>query len=177
MVAEVSEKQRLALGVGSNLGDALAVIRTACTLLAEGGLAELVVSPLYETAPRDCVPGTPSFTNGAITGLWSGSPEQLLDLCHGIEARLGRPFPHSSQEARTIDLDILLFGDRQWRAERYQIPHRQLAKRLFVLVPLRDVAAEWHIPPKGTTVACQCERVIKAEGGLHGIRPLMEASN
>ncbi len=139
----------VAIGVGSNLGSPRENIRAAAKQLAEAGLEGISCSPFYTTAPVDCVPGTPDFTNCAFTGHWEGGPHELLKVCQRIETELGRPAIHSSNEARTIDLDILLFEDLQVDSENLTIPHPRMTERYFVLAPLNDLAPEWTVPGHG----------------------------
>lgn len=159
----------IALGIGSNMGDCAALIVCAVQELKEAGLKRTRLSSLYKTAPVDCVPGTPDFTNAALVGEWNGTAEQLLGCCHDIEVRLGRPEEHNSDEARTIDLDLLLFGQEIIRNDRLTIPHPQMTKRLFVLIPLAEIASDWEIPGIADNVGTQCEK-IKRKQGIAGFR-------
>ncbi|NOY79432.1 MAG: 2-amino-4-hydroxy-6-hydroxymethyldihydropteridine diphosphokinase [Kiritimatiellaeota bacterium] len=164
-----------AIGIGSNLGDSPALIRRALEMLEQGGLEACRVSTLYRTVPVDCVPGTPPFLNGAVTGRWKKNAGELLALCKRIERRLGRPRVHSSREARTIDLDLLLFGDRVLRDEGLNVPHPRLGRRLFVLAPLAEIAGDWRVPPQGTTVLQLLEHLVRELGPdarAVGIQPL-----
>ncbi len=143
----------VAIGLGSNLGYPPHLIRAAVGKLTSGGLEDPVLSSLYETSPVDCRPGTPAFVNAALTGQWRGGAEDLLALCHRIEVELGRPVEHCSQSARTIDLDLLLFGEERIDRGAMRVPHVRLGDRLFVLTPLREIAPDWRIPPGMGTVA------------------------
>jgi 2-amino-4-hydroxy-6-hydroxymethyldihydropteridine diphosphokinase len=153
-----------AIGLGSNLGDPPALIRQAVHLLAEAGLADVCLSSLYRSVAVDCLHGTPDFVNAALIGLWGGSPRELLAACQGIERRLGRPFPHSSREARLIDLDILLLGECVLQTLELQLPHPRLQERLFALLPLSEVAPAWRIPPGNRTVAEVCRTLLARQG-------------
>ncbi len=147
----------VALGLGSNLGAAPENIRTAVGSLKERGLTEVHLSSFYETSPVDCDPGTPPFINAALIGQWPGTPDELLRSCKQIEQSLGRPACHSSSAARIIDIDILLLNTFRLNLPGFTVPHPRLAQRLFVLLPLSEVAPGWIIP--GTperTVAEQC---------------------
>lgn len=141
---------KVALGVGSNIGDAKANIDKAAELLEVGGFMSLDRSSLFITKPVDCVPGTPDFTNCAFVGEWTGSAEELLNLTQSIEVRLGRPTVHRSDEARVIDLDILLFGEKQLVSERLTVPHPRMCERLFVMEPLNELADNWQIAERGS---------------------------
>jgi 2-amino-4-hydroxy-6-hydroxymethyldihydropteridine diphosphokinase len=147
----MSAKNRIhvALGLGSNKGDPVENIRAAVKLLAAAGFRYACLSSLYETAPVDCEPGTPPFINAALIGDWDDSLTALLKLCKKTEEQLGRPAQHASSEARTIDIDILLANDSQLVVEGLTIPHPRLRSRLFVLLPLSELAPDWRIP--GTT--------------------------
>jgi len=150
-----------ALGLGANLTDPATSIRRAVDLLATGGVTGVHLSSLYATEPVGCVAGTPAFINACITGFWLGAPGALLSLCQRIERTLGRPARHSSREARSIDIDILLFGDRVVSDRTLHIPHRRLHERLFVLTPLADLAGDWRVPPGGVTVGELRERLLR----------------
>ena len=99
-----------------------------------------------------CVPGTPDFADQALTGVWSGTSEELLALCQKLERAAGRPKKHSSRESRTLDCDIILFGDAVSDAPELTLPHPRAKRRRFVLEPLAEIAPEWLFPDSGTTV-------------------------
>lgn len=91
-------------------------------------------------------PGTPPFLNGAVSGLWDGTPGELLRLCQKIEAENGRPADHAHYVSRTLDLDIVLFGRQSIREPALTIPHPLAVRRAFVMTPLREIEpemAEW----------------------------------
>ena len=141
------------MALGSNLGDSLAHFEAALAGLKTGGFTVRRVSPWYVTAPVDCEPGVPPFLNGAVAGVWPGTPEALLTLCQSLEHRAGRPEVHSSRQSRELDLDLILFGDRIIRTPQLTVPHPRAAQRAFVLVPLNDIAPETVFPDSGKTVA------------------------
>ncbi len=154
----------VAIGLGSNLGDPVGCIYRAVRRLMRSGLQDIALSSLYETAPVDCVPGTPNFVNAALTGKWSGEASALLSDCHSIERALGRPRAHSSSEARTIDIDLLLVDDYVAHDEDLKVPHPLLTKRLFVLVPLCEIAPLWEVPGVNRTVGDLCAEKLAVEG-------------
>jgi 2-amino-4-hydroxy-6-hydroxymethyldihydropteridine diphosphokinase len=151
----------IALGLGSNLGDSAQTLEQAVDLLVQAGLQEPVISALYTSEPVGCVPGTPPFINAALIARWPKSARDLLEACQRIERELGRPAQHSSQESRTIDLDILLFGQTVLQDAELTIPHPRLGQRRFVLVPLAEIAPDWQIPTTGLTVR---ESLARLEG-------------
>lgn len=126
------------IALGSNLGDRLANLKSARQALTEHPqITVMDSSQLYETEPYGNVEQD-DFLNAAVKIETDLSPEDLLTCIHQIEAALGRKrLIHWGP--RTIDLDILLFDDLQIQTEKLTIPHAELTKRSFVLVPLRDI--------------------------------------
>lgn len=125
------------LSLGSNLGDRRANIKAALVLLRRGCRVKKV-SPFYETEPMYFA-GQPRFYNAAAqveTGL---SPADLLALTAGIEKKLKRRRARRNGP-RTLDIDILFYGNRIINSPELKIPHPKLAERAFVLSPLADIA-------------------------------------
>ncbi len=143
---------RIALSLGGNLGDVASAFDSAIIALAEEGLCDIRRSSIYKTAPVDCAPGTPDFLNMAIAGDWYGTPEELFELCKELEVRAGRPAKHARNASRTLDLDIILFGDLILDMPHLKIPHIELKNRLFVLEPLTEIAPNWKYPGTDTTL-------------------------
>lgn len=139
------------LGLGSNVGDRALYLRRAVDRLESRGLAVGRLSGLYPTEP---VGGPPQgwFLNAALSGTFAGEPRRLLETCLGVEADLGRRRTRRNGP-RTIDIDILFYGDAVIDEPSLHIPHRALALRRFVLVPLAEIAALWIHPVLGLTVA------------------------
>ena len=147
---------KVAIGLGGNIGDVPRRFEEACARL-QMFLEQLTMAPLFYTKPVDCVPGTPDFCNSAVTGLFDGTPLELLAICQKLEREFGRPAEHSSRESRTLDLDILLFGEAVVALPNLVVPHPRLLQRRFALEPLAAIAGDWLIPPKMQTVAdCLC---------------------
>lgn len=140
--ADAPEGVSAFLALGGNLGDREAVFRDALRRLRENGFAVEAVSSFYETAPVGCEPGAPAFYNAVVRGRWSGSPEALLKLCLKLEAEAGRPVDHPHWHSRILDLDLILFGDRILATEFLTVPHPRAHERLFVMVPLAEIAPE-----------------------------------
>lgn len=127
------------IGIGSNIGDKKANCRAAIEFLGECGSVTRV-SSLYYTEPvgyRE----QEDFINAAAAVETNLSPEQLLRSCHSIEDRLGRKRT-IRWGPRTVDLDILLYGDLVMSDPELVIPHPLMAQRKFVLVPLAEIAAD-----------------------------------
>jgi 2-amino-4-hydroxy-6-hydroxymethyldihydropteridine diphosphokinase len=137
---------RAFVGIGSNVGDRQAHCAEAQAHL--GRLPEtdvLRVSPLVETQPAEGAAGGP-FLNGVAELATALSPRHLLRELQAIEGALGRPSDHARGTARTIDLDILLYGDRIVREVGLDIPHPRMAQRRFVLEPLVALAPNVRHP-------------------------------
>lgn len=145
------------IGLGANLGDRLDSLREAVRLLGFGqGIVVKRCSPVYETEP---VGGPPQgrFLNAVLdiqTGL---EPEFLLERCEEVENAMGRE-RIERWGPRTIDIDILLYGDAIVRSETLEIPHPRMHERAFVLTPLADLAPEVVHPVFGVTVTDLLDR-------------------
>ena len=141
------------IGVGSNLGDRAAVIASATAMLAAHPAIRVVrCSALIETEPVG--PPQPTYLTGAVeieTGL---VPSVLLQELLRIERALGRVRdPAVRMGPRTVDLDLLLFGDLVIDEPGLAVPHPRMAERAFVLVPLAEIAPNAVNPRCGRTVA------------------------
>ncbi|HUK34174.1 MAG TPA: 2-amino-4-hydroxy-6-hydroxymethyldihydropteridine diphosphokinase [Vicinamibacterales bacterium] len=149
---------RIAIALGSNLGDRAAHLDFAVSRLATS-IADLTVSRYYDTEPVD-VPGTqPLFLNAAAVGLTAASPRDMLAMLLSIERERGRqrPFPHA---ARTLDLDLILFGSVVLNEPELIVPHPRFRDRTFVLEPLAEIAPEMVDPVTGSTISELLRRVL-----------------
>ena len=146
--------QKAYIAGGSNLGNRKANLEFALTSLAERNPVTRV-SPYYETEPVG-YHDQPWFLNVAVEIETRLAPRELLKLCLSIEAACGRirPFPNAP---RTLDLDILLYGDLVVSEEGLVIPHPRLTERRFVLEPLAQIAAGLLHPTLKKTIASLLE--------------------
>jgi 2-amino-4-hydroxy-6-hydroxymethyldihydropteridine diphosphokinase len=142
---------RVYLGLGSNLGDREAAIEGALLRLAARGFRTTLRSSLWLTDPVGGPPQGP-FLNAAAGGETALSPDELLEACLATEREMGR-VRTVRNGPRTIDVDILLFGDERRGGPGLEIPHPRLAERRFVLAPLAEIAAEVLHPVLRSTVA------------------------
>lgn len=129
------------LGLGSNLGDRLALLQAALKQIeALPNTSHFQASKIYETSPVSPIPQGP-FLNAACSFLTDLSPFELLSHLQQIETALGKT-PKPKTAPRLIDIDILLFGQMKIDTPTLQIPHPHWQERLFVLRPLLDLTEE-----------------------------------
>ena len=128
------------LALGANLGDRRRQIADAARQLDAAGVTILARSPLYETDAVSDDP-QPAYLNAVLRARTARAPADLLSLCLEIEQAFGRVRPAGhAKAARTLDIDILLYGDRLLDTPVLTVPHPALLARPFVRVPLADVA-------------------------------------
>jgi 2-amino-4-hydroxy-6-hydroxymethyldihydropteridine diphosphokinase len=140
------------IGLGSNLGDRRAALEGAIAALAETpGIRVRKVSRFHETEPVGGPPGQGRYLNAAAVLETSLDPFALLKVLQGIEARFGRVRTVRWGE-RTLDLDLLLFGDRIIDTPVLVLPHPRYSVRRFVLEPLAEVAPEAVDPVRNRTI-------------------------
>jgi 2-amino-4-hydroxy-6-hydroxymethyldihydropteridine diphosphokinase len=139
------------LGLGANLGDRLGALQSALRGLRSRGVVPLRVSSVYDTEPVGFLEQG-NFLNLALVASWGGTPRELLEGCLALEAELGR-VRGIRNGPRTIDLDILLWGDTIVQEPGLEIPHPRLHLRRFVLVPLAEIDPEAVHPVLHRTVA------------------------
>jgi 2-amino-4-hydroxy-6-hydroxymethyldihydropteridine diphosphokinase len=142
---------RAYVGVGSNLGDREGTIRAAI----DGLPGVVAVSKLRETEPVGPVE-QPIFLNGAVALETELSPRELLDLLLAVERGLGRE-RRERWGPRTIDLDLLLYGDRTVDEPGLTLPHPRLHERRFALEPLAELDPELEIPGRGRVTTLLAE--------------------
>lgn len=137
--------------LGSNLGDRAATLRTAVQQLGEMAGMVSTMSSLYETAAWG-LEQQPAFLNQAVQLRTNLPPEALLDVCLHVEQLAGRE-RRVRWDARTLDVDILLYDALVLDSPRLVVPHPALSERRFALVPLAEIAAAEVHPVFGQTVA------------------------
>jgi 2-amino-4-hydroxy-6-hydroxymethyldihydropteridine diphosphokinase len=140
---------RAYVGLGANLGPReVTLLRAADLLAAADGVEVVAVAQLRETEPVGLVE-QPPFLNGAVAIDTSLPPRALLDLLLEIERSLGR-VRGGRWGPRTIDLDLLAYGDERVEEEGLHVPHPRLHERRFALEPLAELDPELEIPGLGT---------------------------
>ncbi|MDR0458565.1 MAG: 2-amino-4-hydroxy-6-hydroxymethyldihydropteridine diphosphokinase [Burkholderiaceae bacterium] len=141
------------IGLGANLGDARGAVQTALDALGKlPGSRVAAASPLYRSAPIDA--SGPDYVNAAAALETRLSAPDLLAALHAIEDVAGRQRPYRNAP-RTLDLDLLLYGDARIQSARLTVPHPRLRERAFALRPLADIAPGLVAPQDLARVAGQ----------------------
>jgi 2-amino-4-hydroxy-6-hydroxymethyldihydropteridine diphosphokinase len=137
------------LSLGSNVGERAANLQGAIDTLADTPEVNVVtVSSVYETAPVDAPPGSPSFLNAILLIDTTLSVAMLLDRAQAVEAAFGRERDEVNGP-RTLDVDLIVVGDRLSDTEELTLPHPRAHLRAFVLVPWYEIDEQAQIPGKG----------------------------
>jgi 2-amino-4-hydroxy-6-hydroxymethyldihydropteridine diphosphokinase len=139
----------VAIAVGSNLGRRESHLEFAVTRLREL-LDDVRVSRWLETAAVAEGP-QPDYLNGAIVGRTSLSARALLSELLEVERQRGRERPYA-RAPRTLDLDLILYGEEVIEEPGLQVPHPRFRERAFVVEPLAEIAPEWRDPVTGRTI-------------------------
>lgn len=134
------------IAIGSNLASPLEQVNAAIRALADIPDSRVVrVSSLYRTPPLG-PQDQPDYLNAAVALETSLAPEALLDHTQRIELQQGRVRKAERWGPRTLDLDIMLFGDAIINSERLTVPHYDMKNRGFMLWPLFEIAPQLHFP-------------------------------
>lgn len=137
---------RVYIGLGSNLAEPRRQLEAALAALARLPHCQLIaVSSLYASDPLG-PPDQPRYVNAAAALDCELAPLELLDALQAIEREQGRERKAERWGPRTLDLDILLFGDLQLDEERLTVPHYHMHARAFVLYPLAEIAPDLRLP-------------------------------
>jgi 2-amino-4-hydroxy-6-hydroxymethyldihydropteridine diphosphokinase len=157
----------VAIALGSNLGPRTTHLHFARTRLAEG-LIHMRASSVHETDPVDVGIPQGRFLNQVVVGETARDPEAVLDWLLEIERARGRvrPFPGAP---RTLDLDLVLAGDRVRSGHGLTLPHPRFRERRFVLEPLAEIAPEMVDPVSGKTVRELLDLLFAKEAAASGL--------
>ncbi|HEX8721339.1 MAG TPA: 2-amino-4-hydroxy-6-hydroxymethyldihydropteridine diphosphokinase [Pyrinomonadaceae bacterium] len=158
---------RAFVGMGSNLGDRAGSLLLGVRGMMAAGLRVARLSSVYETEPVGVAGEQPAFLNmAAELRAPLPPPEALLSLLHAVERDCGR-LRERPLAPRTLDLDLLLYGDRLLTTERLTLPHPRLHLRRFVLAPLAELAPDALHPALNQTIA----RLLAATPERPYVRP------
>lgn len=164
-IAAIAE--RVAIALGSNLGDSQAILTAALeAIAATPGITVQAVSHYYLTAPVG--PPQPDYINACALLTTRLSPSDLMKTLLAIEIYFGR-IRQERWAPRFLDLDLLLFNDKILKYPDLEIPHPRMTARAFVLVPLAEIAPDWVEPTSGRAIAdlvktVDCSGVTRIEG-------------
>ena len=142
--------EHCAIALGSNLGDRRAILEAALDTLARtAGIVLQARSSWYQTVAIG--PAQPDYLNGCAVLQVQLSPQPLLKTLLDIETQFGR-VRQERWGPRTLDLDLLLYGNTRLDSPNLQLPHPRMTERAFVLVPLAEIAPNWIDPGSGKSV-------------------------
>ena len=147
------------LGLGSNLGNRQAFLNQACSELSAVTLQDFRSSEIYESEPLLKMK-QPNYFNQVVCGWTELTPVELLEKCQQIETQLGR-VRKEHWGSRKIDLDILSYGNDIVHTEKLKIPHPEMEKRSFVLLPLLELSPDWVHPKSGKSIQILWENWLK----------------
>ena len=155
---------KVGLGLGSNIGDRLLNLQRAKRyLLSLSQEGWHLASPLYETDPVNCAPGSPRFLNAVLEIEFEGAPKTLLKKILAYEKAHGRDRLADRNALRTVDIDILYFGEKEILEKDLVVPHPRMAERRFVLVPLSTICPNMIVKGTGKTVKMLLRELPSAE--------------
>ncbi len=142
-----------AIALGSNQGDSLNILENSLNNLNQiPGINLQATSSWYQTKPVGTKEPQADYLNGCALLSAAQTPEELLAILQATEIQFGRTSKGDLQP-RTLDLDLLLYGDLVLNTPNLTLPHPRMAERAFVLVPLAEIAADWIEPVSGMTIA------------------------
>jgi 2-amino-4-hydroxy-6-hydroxymethyldihydropteridine diphosphokinase len=154
--------RRAYIGLGANLQDPPAQLREAVRLIgARPGIRVVATSQLYRSAPLGPA-GQPDYCNAVCAVDTDLNPDHLLTHLHDVERRMGRERPPERWAPRLIDLDLLHYERVRMRTSRITLPHPELHKRNFVLVPLAELAPDLELP--GLGIVAELARIAGTDG-------------
>lgn len=156
------------LGLGSNLGNRMAFLRSGRDALTDrSAIALIKAASVYETRAVGGPAENPLFLNTALQIETSLNPRQLLATCLAIEDEFGRSRP-ARWAPRTLDIDILFYADQVICEANLSIPHPRLQERSFVLAPLREIAPDLRHPLLDQTIS----ELAAASTGIEDLVPM-----
>ena len=143
------------ISLGSNLGDSVAIIKSAFRAVQVHSRSPIRKSSLWKSSPVDCPPDSPDFINAAaaFVPLENETPESLLLKLQEIEIQFGRQPKTVLNEPRALDLDLITFRNEIHVSESLTLPHPRFHQRRFVLEPLTEIMPHAILPGQIQTVA------------------------
>jgi 2-amino-4-hydroxy-6-hydroxymethyldihydropteridine diphosphokinase len=168
--------QRTGIALGSNLGDRSHHLRLAAQALRELHTPgePFLTSPIYQTEPRLCPPGSPPFLNAVIELAWSGTAADLHQLTQAIESSLGRTRTGARNTPRVIDIDLLYVGDQAIQTPTLELPHPRIGERRFVLEPLATIRPDLVLPGSSLPLIQHLQLLVSDEPPLSRIADTLD---
>jgi 2-amino-4-hydroxy-6-hydroxymethyldihydropteridine diphosphokinase len=164
LTGEMRPIRRCVVSIGSNLGERLAKLQGAVDSLADTpDVWVTTVSPVYETEPVDSPEGAENFLNAIVLADTTLSAHVLLERAQAIETAFGRVPSEVQNAPRTLDVDLVLVGDRRADDDRLVLPHPRAHERAFVLAPWADIEPDGVIPDRGSV------KELLAQVGTDGV--------
>lgn len=150
LTGEMRPIRRVVIALGSNLGERLSTLQGAVDAIADTPDVWVTgVSPVYETAPVDCPPGSDDFLNAVVLADTTLAANRLMDRALAIEDAYDRERSEVPNSPRTLDVDLIVVGDRRSNTESLVLPHPRAAERAFVLKPWFDLEPDAELPDAG----------------------------
>jgi 2-amino-4-hydroxy-6-hydroxymethyldihydropteridine diphosphokinase len=145
------------LSLGSNLGNRSQILEDAITEISRTAGSIVALSNIYETAPWG-FNAEQEFLNLCVAIRTTLSPLELLFAVQSIEVQFGRKrIENSGYQSRTLDIDIITYGNEIINHERISVPHPHMQKRKFVLLPLQEIAPQFEHPKSKKRIQCLIE--------------------
>ena len=143
------------VALGSNLGESVRLLRAVTERLQDFADEPLRKSSLWRSAPVACPPGSPDFVNAVVAfrPRPEETPESLRVKLQGLETEFGRRPKMVLNEARSLDLDLIAFGDQVRATPALTLPHPRAHLRAFVLAPLAELGPDWILPGQTQSVS------------------------
>jgi 2-amino-4-hydroxy-6-hydroxymethyldihydropteridine diphosphokinase len=143
------------VALGSNLGDSRRIMAGAMARLQDFSRKPILKSSFWETSPVDCPSGSPKYLNAVVSLVpqIGETPEALLQKLRALEIEFGRTAKKVLNEPRSLDLDLIAFGNEKRHSPELTLPHPRAHLRRFVLQPLSEIAPDVILPGLGKTVA------------------------
>lgn len=159
-----------AIALGSNQGDSLSILERSLNVLNDiPGLDLKTTSSWYQTKPVGTPESQADYLNGCALLTAQQTPEELLTILQATEVQFGRTSKGDLQP-RTLDLDLLLYGDLVLNTPNLTLPHPRMTERAFVLVPLAEIAPDWIEPVSGMKIV-----KLLRDVDTSGIQPFVTA--
>ena len=155
-----------AIALGSNQGNSFDILSKSLSFLNQiPGITLNATSSWYKTKPVGTAESQPDYLNGCALLSAEQTPEELLNVLQATEIQFGRT-GKGTLKPRTLDLDLLLYGDLIVNTPNLTIPHPRMMERAFVLVPLAEIASDWIEPKSNAKISQLLSKVDKS-----GVQP------